>query len=405
MELPTDVQRIGAAASPPGPLSWPHKPRARTRRGGVIVHARLQAPGRPERRSSVVGRPSSVLTALLVLTVILTACAPSTPAPTATASVPPTASPVPPTPTLSGPVYDNPVYEQDFPDPFIMVVDGTYYAFATTGASANIQLIRSTDLENWERLGDAVPGLPLWASPNSGLTWAPTAMPIGGRYVLYYTARDKASDRQCISQAVSDVPEGPYVDTTSAATVCQVDLGGSIDPYLFQDADGQLYLFWKNDGNCCGKTVGLWVQPLSDDGLALEGEPVELLQRDQAWERPLIENPAMVLHDGQYYLFYSGNWWESVDYAVGYGVCETVTGPCTKPKTKPIYTYAPEALGPGGEAFFTDPDGNLWMVYHAWSNATVGYPGGKRALYIDPVTFANGEPVITGPTSDPQPMP
>jgi beta-xylosidase len=230
-------------------------------------------------------------------------------------------------------------------------------------------------------------------------------MPIGDQFVMYYTLRDKASDRQCISKAVSDVPEGPYQDTTTEASVCQVDLGGSIDPYLFRDGDGQLYLFWKNDGNCCGKPVGLWVQPLSDDGLTLEGEPVELLQRDQAWERPLIENPAMVLHEGQYYLFYSANWWESVDYAVGYGVCESVMGPCTKPETGPIFSFSPQALGPGGQAFFTDPDGTLWMAYHAWTDAAVGYPAGQRSLHIDPVMFEDGEPMITGPTSDPQPMP
>ncbi len=346
------------------------------------------------------------LLALALAALALAACGPAaTPVPTATTTLVPEPTAIPATPTLSGPLYDNPVHDQDFPDPHIMVVGDTYYAFATGGGGSNIQLIRSTDLDQWERLGDAVPALPLWASPNGGLTWAPTAMQIGDRFVLYYTARDKASDRQCISQATSDVPDGPYTDVTTAATMCQVALGGSIDPYLFRDADDQLYLFWKNDGNCCGKSVGLWVQPLSDDGLTLEGEPVELLVRDQAWERPLIENPAMVLADGQYYLFYSGNWWESVDYAVSYGVCETVTGPCTKPKTKPIFTFSPQALGPGGESFFTDPEGNLWMAYHAWTDATVGYPAGERSLHIDPVTFANGEPVMTGPTSDPQPMP
>jgi beta-xylosidase len=231
-------------------------------------------------------------------------------------------------------------------------------------------------------------------------------MPIGDQFVLWYTLRDKASDRQCLSCAASAVPEGPYVDKTEAPSICQVDLGGSIDPYLFQDADGQLYLFWKNDGNCCNKPVGLWVQPLTEDGLSVTGEPVELLQRDQPWERPLIENPAMVLHDGQYYLFYSGNWWESIHYAVGYGRCETVTGPCTKPETEPIFTYTPEVLGPGGESFFVDPEGNLWMAYHAWTNGTVGNDsGGKRSLHIDPVVFENGEPDIVGPTHDPQPLP
>jgi beta-xylosidase len=182
-------------------------------------------------------------------------------------------------------------------------------------------------------------------------------------------------------------------------------MGGSIDPYPFVDTDGTPYLLWKNDGNCCGLPVKLWAQELSEDGLALLGEPVALIERDQAWERPLIENPAMWAHEGQYYLLYSANWWESFEYAVGYAVCETVLGPCVKPQEEPILSYTPEVMGPGGEAFFTDAEGNLWLAYHAWRGPDVGYPGGIRSLRIDPVSFEDGMPVIQGPTSDPQPLP
>ncbi len=87
--------------------------------------------------------------------------------------------------------------------------------------------------------------------------------------------------------------------------------------------------------------------------MSLVGEPVKLIERDQAWERPLIENPAMVKHNGKYYLFYSGNWWESHQYAIGYAVCETVTGPCEKPLKEPWFKYKAPVMGPGGEAFFT----------------------------------------------------
>jgi beta-xylosidase len=139
--------------------------------------------------------------------------------------------------------------------------------------------------------------------------------------------------------------------------------------------------------------------------LSLEGEPVKLLVRDQAWERPLIENPAMVLDQGTYYLFYSANWWEGHEYAVGYAVCETASGPCEKPLAEPIFDFEGEAMGPGGETFFTDAEGNLWMAYHAWSGLDIGYPAGERSLRIEPVTFAGGRPVIPGPTVDPQPMP
>ncbi len=216
----------------------------------------------------------------------------------------------------------------------------------------------------------------------------------------------KSSDRQCIGVAVSEDADGPFKDPNESPFVCQTELGGSIDAYPYKDDDGRLYLLWKNDGNCCGLEVALWIQELSPDGMNLVGEPVKLIERDQPWERPLIENPAMVKHNDRYYLFYSGNWWESHEYAIGYAVCETVTGPCEKPLNGPWFKYKNPVMGPGGEAFFTDKEGNLWMVYHAWTGAEVGYSGGgERSLHIDLVTFEGDTPVTNGPTYTPQLLP
>jgi beta-xylosidase len=266
--------------------------------------------------------------------------------------------------------------------------------------------MRSPDLVNWESLGDALPALPKWSVLNSGYTWAPGVMQIEDRFVMYYVARDKAVDRQCIGVATSNDPAGPFTDSNEEAFICQGKLGGSIDAYPFRDDDGKLYILWKNDGNCCGLEVAIWVQELSPDGLTLVGEPVKLIVRDQPWERPLIENPAMVKHNGKYYLFYSGNWWESHKYAVGYAVCDTVTGPCEKPLNEPWFQFKPPAMGPGGESFFMDKEGNLWMAYHAWTGANVGYSGGgERSLRIDLVTFDGEKPVTNGPTFTPQPLP
>src|SRR5512139_1173998 len=65
----------------------------------------------------------------------------SSPAPTA-----PAATPLPPTPTaISGLSYDNPVYNRDFPDPFILRVGDTYYGYSTNTSNANIPAIRSQD--------------------------------------------------------------------------------------------------------------------------------------------------------------------------------------------------------------------------------------------------------------------
>jgi beta-xylosidase len=322
---------------------------------------------------------------------------------TATAGITDTPAPT----ALSGPSFTNPVYNDDFPDPYVLLDGDTYYAYATTnGSTTNIRVIRSEDLVHWEELGDALPALPEWSVLRSGYTWAPGVVEIGDQFLMYYVARDEEADRQCIGIAVSEDADGPFKDANDAPFVCQTQLGGSIDAHPFQDDDGKLYLLWKNDGNCCGLEVALWIQELSADGMNLVGEPVKLIERDQPWERPLIENPAMVKHDGKYYLFYSGNWWESYEYAIGYAVCETVMGPCEKPLKEPWFKYKNPVMGPGGETFFTDKEGNLWMAYHAWTGAKVGYSGGgERTLHIDLVTFEGDRPVTNGPTFTPQVLP
>jgi beta-xylosidase len=349
----------------------------------------------PERTPSQIWRLGGILLLLL------SACAPASPAtsptpltePTATQTERPvstaTAAETSTATALAGPSFTNPVYPEDFPDPYVLLVGDTYYAYATTnGSTTNIRVIRSEDLVHWEELGDALPALPEWSVLQSGYTWAPGVLQLGEQFLMYYVARDEEIDRQCIGVAVSDNPAGPFRDPNNEAFVCQANLGGSIDAYPFKDDDGKLYLLWKNDGNCCGLEVALWIE------------------RDKPWERPLIENPAMVKHNDKYYLFYSGNWWESHQYAIGYAVCETVTGPCEKPLDEPWFKYEAPVMGPGGEAFFTDTEGNLWMVYHAWTGAEVGYSvGGERSLHIDLVTFEGDKPVTNGPTYTPQLLP
>jgi hypothetical protein len=55
------------------------------------------------------------------------------------------------------------VYPFDFPDPFVLPVGGTYFAYATNSSEGNIQIMESTDLSHWSPAGNALPNLPSWA--------------------------------------------------------------------------------------------------------------------------------------------------------------------------------------------------------------------------------------------------
>lgn len=286
------------------------------------------------------------------------------------------------------------VHPRDFADPFVLRVGSTYYGYATNSAGANVPVMRSGDLADWEPAGDALPRLPGWAQ--AGFTWAPVVMARGDRFALYYTVREPASGRQCISVASGAAPEGPFVDTGTGPLIFQLDRGGSIDPSPFVDTDGSAYLLWKSDDNALDRPSSLWAQRVSTDGLALTGDPVELLRHDQRWERPLIEAPAMVRHGDAYYLFYSANWWESAGYCVGYAVGPGPTGPFTKATRRvPWMASGDGCAGPGGQEFFTDQAGALRMAYHAWTPARVGYQaGGARSLRIASVDFVGGSPIL-----------
>ncbi len=121
--------------------------------------------------------------------------------------------------------FANPVIDADFPDPHVINVDGTYYAYATTGGGKNLQASMSEDLVEWEMLVDPLPQLASWSGPTPlfsetphKATWAPAAAQIDDRFLLYYTTpalemeRPDGRPSQCIGVAVADDPAGPFVD-------------------------------------------------------------------------------------------------------------------------------------------------------------------------------------------------
>jgi beta-xylosidase len=281
---------------------------------------------------------------------------------------------------------------RDFADPFVLRAGDTYYAFATNSGHVNVQVERSTDLKTWTPLPDALPQLPPWAQRAAGLTWAPSVLPRGNGYVLFYTAREVRSGVQCISRATSQQPQGPYTDDSSEPFVCQRALCGSIDPSPFVDSDGRAYLLWKSDENgaACRSAPRLWAQELGTDGLSLRGAPAPLLVKDAGWEGALIEGPSMVRSGPGTVLFYSANAYDSAQYAVGYARCKGPLGPCEKvTRMTPLLASVGLMLGPGGQELFTDVAGKLWMAFHAWTQPHTAYPSGARSLRLAQVELGD----------------
>jgi beta-xylosidase len=272
-------------------------------------------------------------------------------------------------------------------------VGGDYFAYGTNSVGGNIQIIESTDLLHRSALGNALVSLPKWA--RAGATWAPSVVQLGSTYVLYYSATVGGSGggELCISAATATQPQGPFVDNSAAPVVCQPSLGGSIDPSPFVDANGAPYLEWKTNGTR-SQPARLWSEQLAPTGTAVTGNgPSALLTADLSWEGGVIEAPDLVVTAGRYLLFYSGNNWDTADYAVGVAACSGPLGPCSEPWTQPILSGDAHEVGPGGESVFVDASGSPWIAFHAWLPNGVGYPH-SRELYLRKLDLSGSEPLV-----------
>ena len=283
-------------------------------------------------------------------------------------------------------------YPFDFPDPDVIDVGGTYYAYGTNSAGGNIQIIESNDLSHWKTVGDALPKPASWTS--TGYIWAPGVLRHRGQFLLYYATVSGSGlgSKQCISVARARHPGGPFVDSSIAPLICQASLGGSIDPAPYTDGSGKLYLTWKSNGGG-GHPSTIWAEALSRSGttIARHSSPTAILVPSQSWEASVVEGPFMWSSKGSYYLFYSGNNWNSGSYAIGVAVCRGPLGPCAKPLTGPFYASQPNLAGPGGASVFRDPRGNAWIAFHAWLPDAVGYPN-ARLLFVRPLASLGSLP-------------
>ncbi len=79
--------------------------------------------------------------------------------------------------------------------------------------------------------------------------WAPDAAAKGGKYYLYFPAKDK-NDVFRIGVAVAEAPTGPF-----KAQPTPIDGSFSIDPAVFEDTDGSFYMYF---GGIWGGQLQRW---------------------------------------------------------------------------------------------------------------------------------------------------
>ena len=115
-------------------------------------------------------------------------------------------------------------------DPFIMLYEGTYYAYGTH-ADDGIEVYTSDDLQTWKYKGMALQKKDVWADR---WFWAPEVYEVNGKFYMYYSA----DEHICV--ATADSPAGPFTQSKKEPQIADEKC---IDNSLFIDDDAHLISF------------------------------------------------------------------------------------------------------------------------------------------------------------------
>ena len=282
-------------------------------------------------------------------------------------------------------------------DAGVLRFNGRYYLMGV-GTSGGFHV--SDDLVHWNGPGHAFSMDNRWATgaaaSDANIHACDIAL-VNGQFNLYWSVN--SGELREIGRAVASDILGPY-----AEPVREAPFDGRIDPNLFVDDDGALYLYTVKFalGNW------IWGQRLSDPG-TLRDTPQPLLSAvPGTWElqdEPVNEGPFVLRHRGRYYMLYNANHTalRYGNYALG---CAVADGPLSFSNAgkyaHPVLDKVPaEANGGlsvrncGQPTVVRGPNWfERWLVYFA-----VYGDNPLRAQGIDRVHFFDRELFVDGPTT------
>lgn len=302
-------------------------------------------------------------------------------------------------PPLPAGHYRNPILAGFHADPSIVSANGKFYLVNSSFTFfPGIPVFESTDLVHWKQIGNVIDrpsqldfdGL----SVSRGI-FAPAIEFHDGMFYLVTTATDSGGN----FIATARDPAGPWSDPHWLPTI------GGIDPSLFFDTDGKVYLLNNDEPPGPARYDGhraIWMQqidiarfqPIGPRKVLIDGgvEP----EKNPIW----IEGPHIYKRDGWYYLS---------DAEGGTGPQHSqvvlrsrdVWGPYAPYEGNPILTQrdlAPDRRLPITNAGHADlvegPDGTWWAVFLASRNYQQRHYNTGRETYLLPVQWRDGWPVI-----------
>jgi beta-xylosidase len=264
-----------------------------------------------------------------------------------------------------------------FADPFILLHDGIYYSYGTSSDNGFEVYYSSTGLDTWRKHSQLA--LSKENSYGNRWFWAPEVYYNGenNTFYLFYSAEEHL----CV--ATSDSPLGPFIQNEKVPMRSEK----SIDSSIFIDNDGKVYIYFVRFTN--GNVI--WMAELNDDWLSLKEETLQkCFEVSQVWETAMgrvVEGPSVFKHNDKYYMLYSANHYESLNYGIGYTIADSPKGSWRKADENPILQKPQnEIVGSGHGAIFKDKEGLYKYVFHAHNNSKSIHP---RLMHIADLFIAD----------------
>lgn len=288
----------------------------------------------------------------------------------------------------------NPLYDDTpMPDPEIHRFGDTYWIYSTYGDKTLSVYSSSDNMKTWtlhENIMDMAAFT--WVT---GSVWAPSVIEQDGKYYMAFSANYTSSNSTKyggIAMAVADDPAGPFeplIDgpiVKNGWTPCPFNVA-LIDPHLFRDDDGTVYLYFGN-GTCAVAKLSSDMKnlvPLDSNGTYYK----EIKLADYC------EGPFMIKRNGIYYMMYSCDGFESGKYRVAYA---TSTNPISGFTSKGVILGGDGVhVSPGHHSCLYIPENNLWLIcYHRYNKGGARRKGAIEPLYfnedgsIQTVVMSNG---------------
>ena len=192
--------------------------------------------------------------------------------------------------------------------------------------------------------------------------WAPDVAQFGNHYMLYFTSQHRTFRRHQVHRRRHQHEPCRALHRLADPVHLPASLGGSIDPRVFVDSNGQAYMVWKSDQNAItnGGPTQIWSQPLSADGTQLLGSPTAIFAPDEAWQNSIVEAPQMVLVQGTSTTSSTRADTSSQPATrIGVARCVGPLGPCQDASGTPLLGSNLQGWGPGEESIFTNSTGDL----------------------------------------------